>query len=261
MSKKLEKIFEIPFSGTIWKLHAVPQKPHVILELRDSEALEAHFSGLDLLDQSFFLDNQTFEDSWWMGVSAVTDQYIIFHRFEDSENPQDKSLIAFDFKNQGITQELKNHELLEVGKSHWVVRSQEEEPKVSWLSLKDGHAVASDEVTPFTNDAIFQYPHQYLEETEYFDTVARLVKTKLVVDPVQSIEYWQSDAHIVLSYHTREKQGISNEIVVLDVKGNVLLQETLDQNLKGMSKDTFFLSDNRLIFVQEKKKLLSYSLN
>jgi peptidoglycan/LPS O-acetylase OafA/YrhL len=49
-------------------------------------------------------------------------------------------------------------------------------------------------------------------------------------------------------------------LLVVDESGNMLLQEKLDEQLKGLGVDTFFVLSGCLFFVRNKRHLLSYKI-
>ena len=82
---------------------------------------------------------------------------------------------------------------------------------------------------------------------------------KLNLTPVVALEYLELDTFIFVSYYVAEGDLV-NYLLVLSADGKVLLHEKLDEHLKGIGLDTFFILSGCVIFVRNKRELVSYSL-
>ena len=107
-------------------------------------------------------------------------------------------------------------------------------------------------------DAVIR-PSLYSEGTSYFNTVKIFLESRLNLLPVVALEYLEYDSKIFISYYTKEND-LANYLLVLSHAGELLLHEKLDESLKGIGQDTFFILSGCVIFVKNKRELISYFL-
>ena len=73
------------------------------------------------------------------------------------------------------------------------------------------------------------------------------------------IEYLEYNSMVFISCYI-DRDGLANFLFVLRSDGTVLLEEKLDDQLKGIGLDTFFIFSGYLIFVKNKTRLVSYKV-
>ena len=74
-----------------------------------------------------------------------------------------------------------------------------------------------------------------------------------------TVEYVEYGSLIVISAFAGE-QNLANYLFVFNSAGELLLKETLGEQLKGIALDTFFILSGFLIFVKNKSELVIYKL-
>jgi hypothetical protein len=76
---------------------------------------------------------------------------------------------------------------------------------------------------------------------------------------VGGIEYREWDGLVFISYYVQE-QGLANYLMVVREDGKLVLSEKLDDSLKGLGADTFFILQGCLFYIRNKRELISYQL-
>jgi len=77
--------------------------------------------------------------------------------------------------------------------------------------------------------------------------------------PVIALEYLEHDSIIFISFYIEEGE-LANYLLIISAGGEVLMKEKLDEHLKGIGIDTFFLLSGCVIFVKNKVELFSYKI-
>ena len=116
--------------------------------------------------------------------------------------------------------------------------------------------IRSEEDSDETPDGVVR-PQQYLADNEYFATVKRFLERKFNLLPVTALEYLEHDSIIFVSFYIQEDE-LANYLLIMSSDGQVLLQEKLDEHLKGIGLDTFFVFSGCVFFVKNKAELVSY---
>jgi hypothetical protein len=127
------------------------------------------------------------------------------------------------------------------------------------LRLHDGQPSADDSVLEPEQNFLLNKPLQYYPETAHFETVKSYMEAKLKISAQSVIEYLESNALIFISYYVVEPD-LANYLIVMHHDGKVILHERIGERLKGIGVDTFFILSGYLIFVKNKRELISYRL-
>ena len=124
------------------------------------------------------------------------------------------------------------------------------EPAEPLLKLDNVKNEISDPIRPF----------QYQEGTTYYETVNKFIMEHHAHHTEGTIEYKEHEGLIFISYYRRENNGLVNYLLVFTESGERLLHEKIDEQLKGLGVDTFFILSGCLVFVRNKRELLSYQI-
>jgi len=65
---------------------------------------------------------------------------------------------------------------------------------------------------------------------------------------------------MILSYYFHKNKTLGNVLLVANSEGEVLCTINLGENLKGIGKDTFFVLENKLVFISNKNTLNIYEV-
>ena len=103
------------------------------------------------------------------------------------------------------------------------------------------------------------HPFQYLEGTGNFETVRSFLTSKMGILPVMGAEYLEYESLIFISCYLQE-DGLANYLIVVTEEGREVLRQKLEDHLKGIGLDTFFILSGCLFFVKSKRELVSYKL-
>lgn len=260
MADTLEISFSDSFEGIIWNTLTDALNSRLYLEVRDIEQKKVSFSALDLQHTKWLWRDVVFEEAWWISLTAVSGDILLLTIYTDSGNPDKKSLIAYDVLNEQLIW-WKNGFSLSAANFHFVKGIDSKfSHKSIILDLFTGEPVDHvDFDLEFLQNFPVIRPFQYEQDTVHFNTVRDFLKLKCAITPVITIEYLEFESLIMVSVFIKE-QDLANYLYVFSSAGNVLLKEVLGEDLKGVGLDTFFIFSGQLIFVKNKRELLSYKI-
>ena len=102
-------------------------------------------------------------------------------------------------------------------------------------------------------------PNQFFEGHSYFETVKTFFNQKFNLLPITALEYLEYDSLIFVSCYLQEND-LTNYLFIISADGNLLLKEKLDEHLKGIGLDTFFVLSGYVFFVKNKVELVCYKI-
>jgi hypothetical protein len=200
------------------------------------------------------------EEPWWVSLGAVGGDTLLFTVYTDTNNPDKKSLVAYDVVKKETTWWRNGFSLSAVRGGYVEGQDSKFPGKDTFLDLFTGLPVehAEFDLEDSQNFTVIR-PFQYEEGSAHFDTVKQFFETRVGVTPVATVEYLEFESLIIVSVFLNG-DGLANYLYALNANGDVLMRETLGENLKGVALDTFFIFSGHLIFVKSKNELISYKI-
>jgi hypothetical protein len=260
LSEKIKLSFVETTDGIIWKMLADAQNKRLFLEIRHHEKKVVTFSALDLELGRWIWKDQQMEEPWWISLQAASGNVLLFTLYTDTNNPDQKGILAFDVAHKTVCWWKSNFVITSVSKA-WVKGADTKfGSRELTLRLIDGEIAPDDQhLLPEEQNFDIVRPFQYQEGTTHFDTVRTFLETKCQISPIISIEYCEFHSLIFISAFVRQND-LANYLFVFNSSGELMLKEALGNDLKGIALDTFFIFSGYLIFVRNKHELRSYKL-
>ena len=207
------------------------------LELRDINTHEVKYVTVSLNQKKLFKQEFFIEYLWWTGISAFQEHKLLLYKFDDSDNPAEKSYYLLDISTGDISGQGENGI----------------DEKIDEMTQKMAEVKGKNED--------IAYPFHYQEAHAYFATVGQFLKQFLHIHAVKGCDYLEHQGAIVISYYIYEEKSLSNYLLVINQKQEVKFHEKIGSQLEGIGADTFFIVKNGLIFIKEKFQLISYALD
>jgi len=104
-----------------------------------------------------------------------------------------------------------------------------------------------------------QNPVHLLEESQQFSRISGFIRQSTAKHCVLALDYLEHMDHIIIAFYTREDDRLQNYLLLVNAKGKVLFCRLMNENLKGIGKDAFFVFHNKIIFIENKSELLLYT--
>lgn len=193
-------------------------------------------------------------------MRAVEGDILLLTLYADSNNPDKKSLVAYNVNTQRVAWWQNGYSVTSVNSLYVMGVDARFPEKQSVLDLFTGQPVSHVDfhLEDSQNFPVIR-PFQYKEGTAHFDTVKDFLNARWGILPVATIEYLEFESLIIISVFLME-EGLANYLYVLDTSGELLSKEKLGQDLKGVGMDTFYIFSGHLIFVKNKNELISFKI-
>jgi len=246
------------FDEVIWQIIAHPLGNIIFIEERNQANKQVRFSAIDLQAENFLWRNITFEESWWISLTASGDDVLYFTVYTNPQNPENKSLMAYNFRDQRILWFRNNLSFLTLTANAVHGFDSRLSRKIQ-VKKTDGDSSDTLPVGESSIETQVMTPHRYTRGTSNFETVYSFLKVKFGFEPSDVIEYLEFKEYVIISYYLTGN-SLANYLLVLDGEGDVCVEEILGERLEGIAVDSFFMLSGFLIFVKNKTVLVSCKL-
>ena len=258
MPKQLNPQFSETLPSDIWE--TALSGNHLLIGSREGDRMEATFSLYDLQQHNFLWKSISFDESWWVSIYTFVDSIIVFQIFNDSQNIEARSLFGFEITKMEAVWSVDNVNVLGLSGQMLKLKSQEAENEFFNINITTGEEIELDsekiDKENVSNGIIL--PFHYTEENPYFQTVKQFLAEFADLKLVGACDYLEYNGLILISAHEKLEQNLSNTLYVFDETGNLVLKETLAEQSKGLASDTFYIVNEQLIFVKEKREIKGY---
>lgn len=260
MTSALDQKFSYRFDGVVWNTLADEQNARLFLEIRNPSSRSVSFSALNVRNNQWLWKDVRFEEPWWVSLRAVRNDILLLTIYTDTDNPDKKSVLAYDVSNSCIAWWKNAFSITSIIGATVTGTSARFPEKESFLNLFTGKPIDTvDFDLAYSQNFPVIRPFQYQEGSAHFNTVKDFLHSRLGISPEATIEYLEIDDLIVVSVFLKEK-GLANYLYVFDGSGELLFRENLGEDLKGVGLDTFFIFSGHLLFVKNKNELISYRI-
>jgi hypothetical protein len=253
--------FSVHFKGTLWNTVALTSENLLFLELRDEAKRSVKFSALRYDQGAFVWQDREIVEKWWIGLLAASGNTLLLQRF-NPETPESRGLVAVDARTGDVLW-TRDEFVMEHTGMGWVSGFSGSGRDQLTFDLASGEVLHKKPDAESDEDKISipVRPFRYETGTPYYNTVHQFLTTRFNHSPEGSVEYLEFGGKVVISYHVRMPDGLTNHLLVLRESGAVLLHTRIAGALKGLGTDTFFVLAGCLFFVRNGDEFLSYQLS
>ena len=258
MARSIDFNFSHVFEGIVWNTLVSPENDVLLLEVRNNEKKQVTFSALECRTGKFLWRDVIFDEPWWVSLGATSNNIVLFTIYLETNNPDKKGVFAYHLLDGKIVWWNNDFSLVSVSNSQVMGVSSKYGTRSIILDLDSGMEVSESKDSNKIQDQVVR-PHQYLADNEYFATVKTFLDRKFNLLPVTALEYLEHDSIIFISFYIQEGE-LANYLLIISDEGEVLMKEKLDEHLKGIALDTFFVLSGCVFFVKNKVELFSYKI-
>lgn len=263
------KFFSHHFDGLIFKVLPDEVLPLLALEVRHAETKEVSFAVVDYQKSELVFEGLGLEETWWVGMTAFYNGKLFFHTFADKQYPEPQGIIVADIFEQALIWEKQGAYLEGIRKDVvYVCQIDNTERKRESLDIQTGNSIISPDANyskPAANMAnhnrntIF-FPFQYATGNPHFNTVALFLNRKLAISPIQQLDYLEFKKYILIAYLAEADEKIVRRLIILNLEGEILLNQLIDYQLQGATAEAFFVVNDFLVAIANRKTLLIFKL-
>jgi hypothetical protein len=250
--------FSKVFDGVVWTTKVSKEKEIIVLEIRNSERKEARFAAFDFGTQNFLWKDKLMDEPWWINLTTVSAKIVLFTLYTDTHNPDKKAVLACDLLDGKLVWWQNDFSISSVSDNFVVGFSEKYGRREVVLDLNTGKTLQSGDFSSEIPERSIR-PQQFFEGHSYFDTVKTFFNQKFNLLPITALEYLEYDSLIFVSCYLQENE-LTNYLFIISADGNLLLKEKLDEHLKGIGLDTFFILSGCVFFVKNKVELVCYKI-
>ncbi len=245
------------FKAKVWNFLCHPDEATIFIETRDESTATVTFSAINLRDNNFLFKEIAITEDWWCSMVATSGDVLLIHLFTQGRNPDPSAVLAFDFKRKKIL--WKSEEARFESSDHRYVNIWKAGQLLT-LDLNTGDEKKSafelDDL-----DAKVVYPLVYSVDNQYYPTLAAFIKSRKKHEPESHIEYLELPNHLMISYYTKDTEGLAGYLMLLNKNGEEQLFETLGRNFVALGWNAFFVYQAHVVFVKNKVELNIYRIS
>jgi hypothetical protein len=248
----------------------------IIIEERDTEKKQAYFNCLNIDSGKKIFKHLQLDEKFWLGIEAISNDVIFFHKFVKPDLPQHNGIIAYDINNKQTLWEDNNHTFLFVNDEKiYAFQQRFEDREFVTLNCLTGEVIDelgsdSDEINLLREDSInsedfssFRFPVLFdsnlLGKQRENEILSKLREGHLIRG---GIEYALMDDLLLFNFHEvnldNTLKNIFRAVDLLSEKN--ILEATLNSRTNAFAPDSFFVKDDLLFLLIEKIKLEVYKI-
>ncbi len=256
----------------IWNLK-ISENGFFVSEGRDIENKITSFSCISYKDGNVLWQDISFDEKWWIGIESIYKNFIFFHEYETPNLPIKKKIIAVDLINGNVLWQNDSWKFLFIQNDFIYIE-------------KCGFAVEYFEVDIFTGNIIRSLGY---DENVILSIKVDEKKTQAIIPQVFNIDYFKNEKKyffmnkfltnknvhtqieffenkdfIVISFYEKENDVYANKISIFNknkIINSLLFEDIVLSNANFFLLGAFFVLDDNIYYVKNKKELNSIDLN
>jgi hypothetical protein len=272
---KLKKLYRFDNKRQIWRI--IPtDRGKLVIEEREPDKKQVYFHCLELDSGKKILKDFQLDDKFWVGIEAIQEDIIYFHKFAKPDMPKHKGIFAFDIRSKEIIWENAEIIFQFIYKDKLFAYRDKFEGR-SYYSL---NALKGETLEELGNDyeMINQLRNKSIEDEENkgylfpepvdeqsdLDEVARNFLSSLRNDFVISgkVEFIVQNELLMMSFHEANSKGsLNNLFKAVDLsRGKYILEEVINKETSLYLTDSYFVKDKYLFLLFGKSRLQVYKI-
>ena len=272
---KIKKKYTHHNKRTIWRVLPT-ETGKLIVEEREKDNKQVYFHCLNIESGKKIFINLQLVEKFWIGIEAIYNDMIYFHKFVKPDMPNHVGIIAMNLNEQKILWENFNNSFLFIWKEKvYSFQQMFEGRKYFSLDYKSGNLLEDfgddvgkiNEVKKELDDS--DAYAGYLFPISYNSNITASANLNEVFQKLRNdftfsgtIEYVQKNGLLLFNFHIVNSEGnFSNRFKALDLSsGKYIFEETLIKETKTFAPDSFFVKDDLLFLLFGKNRLSVYSI-
>jgi hypothetical protein len=271
----IKRIYSFSNNRQIWRLIPTATEK-LIIEERDTESKEVFFNCLEISSGVKIFSELQLEEKFWVGIEAVNNDIIYFHKFVKPDMPSHQGIIAFDIETKNILWENPDFSFLFIdddkiycykslfeGRNYFTIdcNSGELIEELGGDASKINRLMDASLNKKSYEDYIF--PKTYYSDDLLPESITKIfneLKTEKVI--AGNIEYAVYNEVLFFNFHVVLDNGsLRNILKAFDLNNREQrMEELLISETKAFVPDSFFLRQNLMFLLQEKNRLVVYEL-
>ncbi len=248
----------------------------LIIEERETEKKQAYFNCLEIESGKKIFKNLQLDEKFWLGIEAIYNDVIFFHRFTKPDMPQHNGIIAFDINDQKIMWQDDYQTFLFIkDEKVYAFRQMFENRKHFTLDYKTGGIIEElgsdsvsinnlrEEVIASEDFSGYLFPRKHDSSVIFNEVANQFLKSLREIHLISgSTEYVLRDNLLLFNFHEIiADNSLMNIFKAVDLsKGKYILEVTLNSRTNAFAPDSFFIKDDLLFLLIERIKVGVYEI-
>lgn len=275
ISMKLKKLYSFSDGNQVWRI-LLSGSEKFLFETRDTDKKQAYFHSHEIFTGKSIFKNFQPEEKYWIGIEAIHNDIIYFHKFTKPDMPGHKAIIAVDINSQKVLWQNESYAFMFIydDKVYGFVEKFEGKSYAA-LDYKSGEIIEdmgndqteisriknlADEASDYSD---YLFPEIFNGKFEIRSGVVSAIENEANnIEITGNIEYTIYEKMLLMNFHSKAKADkLQNIFVAVDLDtGEKIFSEILNSNVNAVAPDSFFVFKNILVLLQEKKNILIYKL-
>ncbi|MBM4165884.1 MAG: DUF4905 domain-containing protein [Ignavibacteria bacterium] len=278
--QKIVPAWQFHCDGILWRMK-VSDNGLIIGEDRDTEKKTVSFFCIEEKRGTVLWSKLAFEESFWISVDCVVANTIFFHEFKSPSLPEKRKIYAVDARNGKLL--WKNEELRFLCALHNCVYATKDTFASRTLVVLDIHSGTiirefeneNQQLDIITQDAEREQTYHYLQLPTVFslnsivsqERLHGLKKYFLSHRIIDEIEFFENDTFAIISYYENISESLltpklNQQLHIFNKQKSFkkVFSDLIAQNAIMVLHDSFYLKDNFLFFIKNKKVLTALNL-
>lgn len=277
---KLAPDWEYHVKGIIWRT-LFSEDDRIVGEDRDQQTKSVTFFCLDAKSGKVLWEDVRLDEPWWVSIELISGGVVFINGFVKPDLPEPGKIYAVDGesgKPLWANSELKM--LFVAGGRVYAQRELFDRRLYCALDLRTGDLVSEFGTDTEQIDLLREegrspsirglvFPEILTEHSHDYAFVRPILTRRCNEGKIKGpIEFIHFGKFILISFHelidAQVKNGegrLDNRFLIVDGDSQkVVFEETLNRKAAGAAPDSFFMKDDRVYFIREKKHLVAIRL-
>lgn len=254
----------LPCPARIWMLRPDPFSRRLVLELRKEEEKEVSFAVVSDAGDSISILDEIQQDNWWTGLEDFREGTVWLHGYEEQGLPLHQGLCGYDSNSGELLWDRPDGVYQGMIKDGIVLTESPHSEKVVLLDIRSGEIKHNFDQNrdPELNQALQDYEDFRTAQMQFPETLHpdspgfEEWKGRLGVEPFGPLWLAQQGEYSILAWHEgKPEEGFALALAVFQ-NHDLQLDGWLEEEMKGMNPDPFFIHDSRVIAIRNRTELV-----
>lgn len=278
-SRTLKPAWSYTAPGLVWRL-LLSSSGTCVGETRDQKKKEVVFFALNALTGKVLWDNRAFDEQWWIGIEAVTNEVLLLHKYVQPDRPEHKGILAVELTSG---EQVWAHDDVAYWFSHedkiFAYRTLFERRVGCEFDVHTGELLREydkdlDTLMSLRRSALSESDQEGLmfpqiaTESEEDPRIASCIRKEVSHGLLRGdVEYIRWGDLLLYNYHmqsgfkAQKELLLENQFHIVDLKsGGNLFSEILSHDSHAPVPDSFFVKDGVAYFVKDQTTLMAIPL-
>lgn len=272
---KLKKNYKFDNGRQIWRI--IPTNSgKLIIEEREPEKKQAYFHCLSIETGKKILNNFQLDDKFWVGIEAVQNDIIFFHKFAKPDMPKHRGIFAYDLgKKEFLWQNPELIFLFLFENKLYAYKDKFEGRNFCSIHAESGKLIEEigDDYQRINNlrsqsnleesNEGYLFPERFDADSIddiYLNEFINSLRNNFVISG--KIEYILKNNLLMTSFHEVNSKGsFKNLFKAVDLStGKYILEEVINKETSLFLTDSFFIKNDLLFLLFGKTRLEVYKI-